>query len=108
MAGPRPLAPNALGEDELYFLAALHAADPSQNIGLCAGRGMARMSSRGLLLPRDNPVAVAGANCVKGDPSWTYPVLLALETGETPPDSLRDRWRQRAAGPKGPAYPSSV
>lgn len=94
VAGSRTLAPDDMREEERYLLAALNGADSSRNIGLCEGRGMARMSSRGLLLPRDNPAVVAGAACVKDDPCWAYPVLLALDSGETYPESLRERWRQ--------------
>jgi hypothetical protein len=94
VAGSRPLARDAMREDELSLVAVLHAADPSRNIALCEGRGMVRLSSRGLLLPRENPVAIAGAACVKGDEAWAYLVLLALDAGGTPPKSLRERWRK--------------
>jgi hypothetical protein len=92
--GSRPLAPDTMREEEMSLVAVLRAADPSRNIALCEGRGAVRMSSRGLLLPRENPVAIAGAACVKGDEAWAYPVLLALDLGETPPKSLRERWRK--------------
>jgi len=93
MAGARPVALDALTEDETTLLTALRAADPSGRIALCEGRGKVRMSSGGLVVPRHNPVTVAGAECVRGDSSWAYPVLLALDTGETPPEALRKRWR---------------
>lgn len=94
VTGSRALAPDAMHGDEASLVAALHAADSSRNFDLCEGRGMVRMSSRGLLLPRENPVAIAGAACVKADNAWVYPVLLALDVGETPPKSLRERWRK--------------
>jgi len=93
MAGSRPVDPDSLSEEEKTLLAALQATDPTRKIALCRGGGKVRVSSRGLLLPRNNPLTVAGAECVRGDSSWAYPVLLALETGETPPSSLRERWR---------------
>jgi hypothetical protein len=95
MAGSRPVDPDSLSEDEQTLLAALQATDPTRKIALCRGGGKVRVSSRGLLLPRENPLTVAGAECVRGDSSWAYPVLLALETVETPPSSLRERWRRR-------------
>ena len=93
MGGARRVAPDALTEGEKALLTALRAADPSREIALCEGRGKVRTSSGGLVVPRHNPVVVAGAECVKGDSSWAYPVLLALDTGETPSEGLRERWR---------------
>jgi len=94
MAGTRQVAPDALTESETTLLTALRSADPSCKVALCEGHGKVRTSSGGLVVPRRNPLTVAGAECVRGDPSWAYPVLLALDTGETLPEALRELWRR--------------
>jgi hypothetical protein len=94
LGGARPVDPDSLTEGEKILLTALRVADPSREIALCEGRGKVRASSGELIVPRHNPLIVAGAECVKGDSSWAYPVLLALETGETPAENLRRRWRR--------------
>ena len=94
MAGARPVAPDALTESERTLLTALCSADSSRRIALCEGHGKVRTSFGGrLVVPRHNPLTVAGAECVKNDSSWAYPVLLAFDTGETPPEVLRELWR---------------
>jgi hypothetical protein len=94
MAGTRQVAPDALTESETTLLTALRSADPSRKVALCEGHGKVRTSSGGLVVPRHNPLTVAGAECVRGDSSWAYPVLLALDTGETLPEVLRELWRR--------------
>ena len=78
---------------ERKLLAALRTADPSRKVELCYGSGGVRRTARGIAIPRDNPWLAAGAVCVTNDPSWIYPLLLALGTGDLPSPDLRKRWR---------------
>ena len=93
MAGSRSVDPGSLTEDEKNLLAALNVHDPPRKIVLCRGDGKVRASSGRSIVPRDNSVTIAGAECVKSDSSWAYPVLLALDIAETPHEDLRERWR---------------
>ena len=78
---------------ERRLLAAVRAVDPSRTVEFCCGSGGVRRISRGIVIPRDNPVLAAGAVCVEEDPSWVYPLLLTLGTGDPPSPDLRMKWR---------------
>ena len=86
-----PASELRLGERQL--LAALRADDPSLTVELCYGLGAVRRTSCGIAIPRDNPWLAAAAVCVEEDPSWAYPLLLVMGTGDPPSPDLRKRWR---------------
>jgi len=99
--GSTPVPVLELRIRERKLLAALRAADPSGKVELCYGTGGVRRTSRGIVIPRDNPVVAAGAVCIDEDPSWVYPLLLALGTGDPPSPDLRKRWRTACLDPPG-------
>jgi hypothetical protein len=45
-----------------------------------------------MVVPRSHPAMKAAAELVSADGAWLYPFLLALDTGQDPPDDLRCRW----------------
>jgi hypothetical protein len=93
ISGSRLVPASALRLGERQLLAVLRAADPSLKVELCYGLGAVRRISRGIAIPRDNPWLAAAAVCVEDDPSWAYPLLLAMGTGDPPSPDLRKRWR---------------
>ena len=82
---------------ERKLLAALRAADPSLKVNLCYGSGGARRTWRGIAIPRDNPWLEAAAVCIEDDPSWIYPALLAIGTGDPLLSDLRHEWLTRSS-----------
>ena len=84
---------SALHLGERQLLAALRTADPSLKVELCYGLGAVRRISRGFAIPRDNPWLAAAAVCIEDDPSWAYPLLLSMGTGNPASPDLRKRWR---------------
>jgi len=93
ITGSRLVPASALRVGERQLLAALRVADPSSKVELCYGLGAVRRTSRGIVIPRDNPWLAAAAVCVEEDPSWAYPLLLVMETGDPPSADLRKQWR---------------
>ena len=96
ITGSRLVPASALRLGERRLLAALRAADPSLKVELCYGLGAVRRTLRGIAIPRDNPWLAAAAMCVEDDPSWAYPLLLAMGTGNPPSPDLRQRWRSKS------------
>jgi len=97
MAGPPPIALDALTEGETMLLAALRAADPDRKIAFCEGRGKVRTIAGELVVPRNHQLILASSECVQLDSSWVYPVLLSLDADEIPPEAVRERWRSLEA-----------
>lgn len=88
-----------LRPEEIAALTAMRSAMSPFGVQLCEGRGSAGRTSRGVVVPRTNPVMTAGADLVAAKPEWLYPLLLALDAGSEPPNELRERWL-RASGEK--------
>jgi hypothetical protein len=96
ISGSRLVPASALRLGERQLLAALRAADPTLKVDLCYGLGAVRRTSRGIAIPRDNPWLGAAAVCVEEDPSWAYPLLLVMGTGDPPSPDLRQKWRSKS------------
>ena len=96
LVGSRLVPASALRPGERQLLAVLRAADPSLKVELCYGLGAVRRTSRGIAVPRDNPWLAAAAVCVEDDPSWAYPLLLVMGTGDPPSPDLRQTWRSKS------------
>jgi hypothetical protein len=83
-------------------------AGPAPRAVIREGEGAVRRgfgSSWQLDLPRRSPLVAASARLLEQDPSWTYPVLLALLDGRAEPSpELRSRWlRQILRAPQNQA-----
>lgn len=91
---PRVLPANQLRPEELSLLAALRSALEPTTVDLCGGGGGLRRTARGVLVARNHPAVKAGAALVDRDPTWLYPLLLALCFRDSPSPELRERWQQ--------------
>ncbi len=94
LAGGRPLADFELEPAERELRERLRAAVAPRALELGEGGGGVRETASGFVLPRRHPVVAAAVRAVGGDPSWVYPVLLALELAAPPPPVLAGRWRR--------------
>ncbi len=93
LAGGRPLADSELEPAERELRDRLRAAVAPRTLDLGEGDGGVRETASGFVIPRRHRVIAAAAEVVGGDPSWVYPVLLALELTASPPRELAERWR---------------
>jgi len=88
----RALPAIQLRPGELNLLAAFRSALEPTTVDLCGGGGGLRRTARGILVPRDHPAVKAGVVVVDRDPTWLYPLLLALGFRDLPSPELRERW----------------
>jgi hypothetical protein len=98
----KAIADHELSTAELHFVERIRAdlaADPRLRIvdaRICRGAGPIRCtrgSASVLLLPRENTVVSASIAAIVRDPTWTYPVTLALLDGRRmPPATSRLAW----------------
>ena len=84
--------PDDLQPRESDLLEAVRSAMSPLSVSLCEGRGSAGWTAKGVVVPRCNPAMKAGADLVLADDTWLYPLLLALDMGQDPPEDLRSRW----------------
>ncbi len=97
MTGNRILPVDALSDGERRLLALLGAALSPRTVAIGGGAHL-RRTSRGFVLPRFDPAVANAARVVGDDPAWAYPLILALQIGEPPPESLRANWKTLVAG----------
>jgi hypothetical protein len=90
----RSIEPGRLTAAERRLLEVLGAEGGVGRAGFCGGAGPPQhRPAGGLMLPRRNPLVRASVRLLERDPSWAYPVLLALLGGrDAPPPELRSRW----------------
>ncbi len=89
---PRVVPEAALSGGERRLLALLRAALAPRTVELGGGGGLRRTSS-GLVLPRRDPAVIAAVALVGEDPTWMYPLVLALQLGLPAFGSLQKDWR---------------
>lgn len=92
MFARREIPPHELQPLESELLEAVRSAMAPTKVGLCEGSGFSGRIAGGVVVPRAHPALAAGAEIVSDDPAWLYPLLLALDTGQDPPEDLRSRW----------------
>jgi hypothetical protein len=88
----REIPPGDLRPNESRLLDAMRSAMSPVGVNLCEGRGSIGWTAGGVVVPRSHPAIMAGADLVSADAAWLYPLLLALDTGQDPPEGLRNRW----------------
>jgi hypothetical protein len=89
--GRRALPAERLGRLEQGLLESAAAA--GIDIGLSAGAGSPRRSGELVVVGRDRPEVRAAVRCIAADPSWLYPVLVALtDDRDDIDDGVRERW----------------
>lgn len=93
LAGGRPLADSELEPVERELRDRLRDAVAPRSLDLGDGDGGVRETRSGYVIPRRHRVITAAVRVAGGDPSWVYPVLLALELTISPPPGLAARWR---------------
>ncbi len=93
----RKTPPNDLRPHESDILEALRSAMSPESVSLCEGRGPAGWIAGGVVVPRSHPALKAGGDLFSVDAGWLYPLLLALDTGQEPPEVLRRRWLESQA-----------
>jgi len=90
----REVPPSDQHPHESDVLAATRSAMSPIGVSLCEGQGSTGWTASGVVVPRSHPALKAGADLVSVDAAWLYPLLLALDTGQDPPEDLRDRWME--------------
>lgn len=88
----RGLMVDELRSQEILTLEAMRTALSPLAVDLCRGRGLVGSTGRRLVVPRSGPAMAAGADLVAAETAWLYPLLLALDIGNEPPEDLRARW----------------
>jgi hypothetical protein len=92
----RTLGEAALTADERRLLRALRGAVPGTRLTFTDGGGRPRGVEGGFGVPRRSAEVARAAALVARDPSWAYPVALALLDGDEPPgESAVEAWRAR-------------
>ena len=88
----REVPPGDLRPHETGLLEAIRAAMSPVGVSICEGRGAIGWTRGGVVVPRFHPAIKAGTGLVSADAAWLYPLLIALDTGQDPPEDLRGRW----------------
>jgi hypothetical protein len=88
----REVPPDDLQPYESDLLEVIRSAMSPSGVSFCEGQGSTGWTASGVVVPRSHPAIKAGADLVSVDAAWLYPLLLALDTGQDPPEDLRSRW----------------
>lgn len=88
----REVPPGDLRPNETRLLDAIRSVVSPAGVSLREGRGAIGWTVSGVVVPRSHPAMKAAAELVSADGTWLYPLLLALDTGQDPPEDLRRRW----------------
>jgi len=88
----REVPPSDLRPPETDLFEAIRSALSPVGVSLCEGHGAIGWTAGGVVVPRSHPAIKAGTDLVSADAAWLYPLLLALDTGQDPPEDLRSRW----------------